>query len=91
MGKCPNQPQGPTFVEAQPMMLLPPRPDRCQTCATKHAPGEPHNAQSMYYLVSFAREHGRSPTWADAMAHCDETTRAAWTAELKKLGAWDGD
>lgn len=68
--------------------LLPPRPDVCQECAVDHLPAEPHNAQSIYYQTKFHIEHGRQPTWADAMAHCDEDVQAAWRAELAKLGVF---
>jgi len=53
------------------MFLLPPAPDKCQECACKHEPGEPHNRDSLFYQVKFQMAHGRSPTWEDAMAHCD--------------------
>lgn len=66
--------------------LLPPPPDLCQTCAVKHEPGEPHDQQSFFYQFVFYNEHGRSPTWADAMAHCADEVKAAWVAELAKFG-----
>ena len=66
--------------------LLPPAADRCQTCATKHEPEPPHNAQSLYYQTAFNMEHGRAATWLDAMAHCDEQMQAAVTASLVGLG-----
>jgi hypothetical protein len=69
-------------------MLLPPAPDVCQECATKHEPEEPHNAQSLYYQYSFKAEHGRWPTWKDAIAHCSEEVKEAWTKELKARGVW---
>ena len=28
------------------------------------------------------------PTWADAMAHCDDATRAAWEKELRARVHW---
>lgn len=66
--------------------LLPPPPGCCQVCAVKHAPGEPHNQQSFYYQCVFYWEHGRSPTWADAMNHCSDGVKEIWIAELKKHG-----
>lgn len=69
-------------------MLLPPAPDVCQECAVKHAPEEPHDATSLYYQYSFKAEHGRYPTWKDALAHCSEELKAAWTKELKRRGKW---
>jgi hypothetical protein len=66
--------------------LLPPPPGCCQTCAVQHEPGEPHNQQSFYYKFVFYYQHGREPTWADAMDHCTDEVKALWTAELAKLG-----
>lgn len=68
------------------MMLLPPAPGRCQTCATTHGPHEPHNAQSLYYQMAFQMEHGRGPDWRDAMAHCADDVRELWTRELVARG-----
>ena len=67
-------------------MLLPPRPDCCPVCATKHAPELPHNQQSIYYQMRFHGLHGRSPTWADAGAHCQPQVLAAWKQQLAKMG-----
>lgn len=66
--------------------LLPAAPGLCQTCAVKHEPGEPHDQQSFFYQFVFYNEHGRSPTWADAMAHCADEVKAAWVAELETFG-----
>ncbi|HML33810.1 hypothetical protein [Sporomusa sphaeroides] len=68
------------------MTLLPPPPDVCQECARDHAPGLPHDKQSLYYQTKFQMEHGRGATWADAMAHCSDEVKAIWTEELQKLG-----
>lgn len=68
------------------MMLLPPAADRCQVCATKHEPQLPHNQQSLYYQMAFNIEHGRGPTWKDAMEHCDDTMKRLWITELAKHG-----
>jgi len=68
------------------MMLLPPEPHLCQECATDHEPTAPHNPQSMYYEVKFRMEHGRAPTWEDAMAHCSDEVKAQWTTQLAKFG-----
>jgi len=73
-------------VQASAMMLLPPRPDVCQECARGHLPEMPHDKQSLYYQTKFNIEHGRGATWADAMAHCSNDVKAAWTKELQKLG-----
>lgn len=70
--------------------LLPPHPDACQVCARNppHAPEEPHNAQSLFYQYAFYREHGRWPTWQDAVAHCSPDVRARWERELRAIGQW---
>lgn len=68
------------------MFLLPPAADRCQTCASKHEAQEPHNAQSLYYQTAFNMEHGRAATWLDAMEHCAEPMREAWTKALEERG-----
>lgn len=58
----------------------------CPMCATKHGPKEPHNQTSLTYQYKFYDEFGRWPTWADAMAHCDEDMKAAWIATLEERG-----
>lgn len=68
------------------MFLLPPAADRCQTCAAEHEPELPHNAHSLYYQTAFNMEHGRAPTWIDAMEHCSEEMRAVWTTALEEKG-----
>lgn len=77
-----------------PWRLLPPPPDTCQVCATEHAPEKPHNQQSLYYQYAFYDEHGRWPTWADAMRHCPPRTRDLWISQLAQHGVevtelWD--
>ena len=76
------------MIKVGDFMVLPPKPDVCQKCATKHHPDSPHNAQSLYYQYSFMAEHGRWPTWEDAVAHCPERIKEMWIVELKKRGAW---
>ena len=72
--------------EAAKMFLLPPAPDKCQTCASSHEPHMPHNAQSIFYQVKFQMENNRGANWLDAMEHCDETMKAIWIAELIAAG-----
>ncbi|NLV59170.1 MAG: hypothetical protein GXY67_10415 [Clostridiales bacterium] len=72
------------------LAILPPAPDACPMCATQHDPDVPHNAQSLYYQMKFRQEHGRFPTWDDAMAHCSEETRQRWQLELKLHGTYTG-
>lgn len=64
------------------MQLLPPAPDTCPVCATKHTPELPHNQQSIYYQYRFYGVRGRWPTWADACAHCTPTMRDHWKQAL---------
>jgi len=68
--------------------VLPPPKDCCQICAVKHEPEAPHNAQSLYYQTTFNGILGRSPTWADAMAHCAEPVKKAWEKELRRINHW---
>lgn len=77
------------------MQLLPPKPGTCPICAVDHPADQPHNQQSLYYQYRFYGVRGRWPTWADAIAHCNDATRKHWEAELRRMGAWnepeDGD
>lgn len=74
------------LIEGGTMTLLPPAPDRCQICASKHEEDVPHNAQSLYYQTKFNMENGRAATWLDAMAHCSPQVRDAWRAALIERG-----
>lgn len=66
--------------------LLPPAPDKCQECAAKHEPEQPHNPDSLYYKMWFRKQHDRWPTWEDALAHCAEDVRKKWVEALKSHG-----
>lgn len=69
------------------LMLLGNTPEgTCPMCATAHEPDQPHNQQSLAYQYKFYDEHGRWPTWRDAMAHCTEEIKAFWIAELENRG-----
>jgi hypothetical protein len=72
------------------MMLLPPKPGSCPACGRfpAHDPKDPHDAQSLYYQYSFYGRHGRWPTWADAVAHCDDDRKRWWREELSRGGHW---
>lgn len=70
----------------EPWTMLPPAPDVCQVCATKHEPEMPHNQQSLYYQMAFFRDNGRYPTWADAFAHCTSEMQEAWKEGLRQHG-----
>jgi hypothetical protein len=58
----------------------------CSQCGVVHHPDDPHNWTTLYYQYSFYAEHDRWPTVADAMSHCDEARRQAWTAALRTYG-----
>lgn len=66
------------------MFLLPPKPGLCPLCAVEHPPDAAHNHQSLFYQMRFKLAHGRSPTWADAIAHCDQLTRDFWIMQLQE-------
>ena len=56
----------------------------CPECATVHDPRYPHNKDSLAYQYKFYDQHGRWPTWKDAMAHCDEAMKEAWIELLRE-------
>ena len=58
----------------------------CPECAAKHSPEQPHNRDSLTYQYKFYDQHGRWPTWADAMAHCREDVKELWEHALKEHG-----
>jgi hypothetical protein len=66
--------------------LMPAPPGVCSQCARDHEPELPHDQQSLHWQYTFYAEHDRWPTWADAMAHCDEETQRLWTAALREHG-----
>ena len=68
------------------VVILPPKPGVCPICAVDHEPDQPHNHDSLYYQMKFRQQHGRFPTWADAMAHCDEHVKQLWIAALAERG-----
>lgn len=68
------------------MMPVDTRDGQCSQCAVKHEPDQPHNQQSLAYQYSFYAEHGRWPTWTDAMAHCDHHVVQQWTIALRGHG-----
>jgi hypothetical protein len=61
-------------------------PGTCPECATAHGPAEPHNQQSLAYQYKFYVQHGRWPTWADAMAHCSDEVKTLWRDALAEQG-----
>ena len=66
--------------------LMPCAPDVCQECAVKHDPEMPHNQQSLYYQYKFYQQHGRWPTWEDALSHCTPEVQDYWKDSLIKRG-----
>jgi hypothetical protein len=66
------------------MMLLPTAPGVCQECAVDHPHDQPHNQQSLAYQYRFFADHGRWPTWTDAMSHCTDEVKEAWRRGLIK-------
>ena len=65
--------------------LLPPPPDSCQVCGREHGAEHPHDAKSMYYQTVFHNEHGRLPTWEDAMAHCADDMKQLWLDAMDRV------
>ena len=61
-------------------------PGTCSECAVAHDPEQPHNQQSLTYQYKFYDQHGRWPSWADAMAHCPQAVKDDWIAALKERG-----
>ena len=66
--------------------LLPPKPGTCPECGDCHDARDPHNRESIYYQMRFNQRNGRFPTWADAMAHCDDGTKRNCLITLTKKG-----
>lgn len=66
--------------------MLPAAPGKCPECATAHPPEQPHNRQSLFYQYRYHQQHGRFPTWSDAMSHCTPETQAAWREALRENG-----
>lgn len=66
-------------------------PGTCPMCAVAHDPAQPHNRDSLAYQYKFYDEHGRWPTWADAMAHCTSEIKAYWREALEQRGVNVGE
>lgn len=71
----------------EPFMLMPAKKGTCPICAVNHEEGMPHDKQSLFYQYNFYNEHGRWPTWKDAMAHCIPEIQEMWIKALKERGA----
>ncbi len=61
-------------------------PGTCPMCGVNHDFKQPHNRDSLTYKYKFYDEHGRWPTWADAMEHCSDEVKACWREALKSRG-----
>lgn len=61
-------------------------PGTCPVCAVNHPPEQPHNRDSLTYQYKFYDEHGRWPTWEDAMEHCSDEVKAYWKEALEARG-----
>ena len=68
-----------------------PPEDTCPLCALNHDSAQPHNLYSLCYQYKFYDQHGRWPTWADAMAHCTPEIQAFWKRELSARGVEIGE
>jgi hypothetical protein len=77
------------MTESAQWTLLPPATGTCKECAVEHSPDLPHNRDSLYYVIKYNMEHGRAPTWADAMEHCSLEVQIKWERELRRMGHWD--
>ena len=71
--------------------MFPAKPGTCPECAVKHDPEAPHNQQSLFYQYKFFNEHGRWPTWEDAMAHCSDGMKVIWGSLLREHGVTTDD
>lgn len=60
--------------------------DICPVCAKVHDPKKPHFQNSPIYQCKFYDEHGRIPTWKDAMEHCSPDIKELWQQSLKDKG-----
>jgi len=69
-----------------PFKMMPTRHGTCPECGIAHPKEYPHKQNSLAYQYSFYNDHGRFPTWEDALSHCDEEMKAKWIKSLKELG-----
>ncbi len=69
------------------MVMIHRTPDgTCPLCAVRHDPCDPHNRDSLVYQYKFYDQHGRWPTWSDAMAHCTPEIQSFWREALMERG-----
>jgi hypothetical protein len=70
----------------KPFDMMPAPVGTCPECACKHESEQPHNQQSLFYQYHFFNEHGRWPTWKDALEHCPSIIKELWIKELTERG-----
>lgn len=68
------------------MTMLRIKPGTCPECGVKHDPEQPHKQQSLAYQYKFYDQHGRWPTWVDALAHCPDDIKDFWCKALAERG-----
>ena len=76
-----------------PFSIQPPPATACQVCGRNpaHEPDQPHDAHHLYYQFAFYADHGRWPTWRDAVAHCADDVKEQWELALRRRGMWPAD
>ena len=67
-------------------LVLPPASGKCRVCAIAHLEELPHDATTFYYRMLFVNSYGRSPTWRDAMAHCEPDVQQVMAKRLESFG-----
>lgn len=73
-------------VELKTFTVLPAAPGTCPECATVHPPEQPHARQSLFYQYRYCQQHGRFPSWNDAMSHCTPAIQRQWREGLREIG-----
>lgn len=73
-------------IDIKDMKILPAKEGTCPICAVSHEAELPHNKDSLFYQMLFYQQNGRYPTWKDAMEHCTEEMKKAWTDALAEKG-----
>lgn len=68
------------------MVIPAPKDGACRICGEIHGRGEAHNRDSLLYQHKFRMNHGRYPTWEDAMEHCSLTVKKRFCERLKRNG-----
>jgi hypothetical protein len=69
-----------------PLSAMLSKPPTCDYCGDAHWPDEGHDAGSLIYQRNFERDHGRRPTYRDAVAHCEGQNLTLGIALAKAYG-----